>query len=98
MNNYVVGFNNDGILITEQVQASDPNQAKEIAQPKYPDLPIIFVKWLKPQGVKMDKETQLDINIVIAAMREQVGLLALDKAMLTARIEDLEKQLKEKES
>jgi hypothetical protein len=46
----------------------------------------------------MDKETQLDINIVIAAMREQVGLLALDKAMLTARIEDLEKQLKEKES
>jgi hypothetical protein len=46
----------------------------------------------------MDKETQLDINIVIAAMREQIGLLALDKAMLTARIEDLEKQLKEKES
>lgn len=46
----------------------------------------------------MDKETELDINIVIAAMREQIGLLALDKAMLTARIEDLEKQLKEKES
>jgi hypothetical protein len=48
MNNYVVGFNNDGILITEQVQASDPDQAKEIAQPKYPDLPIIFVTRLKP--------------------------------------------------
>jgi hypothetical protein len=46
----------------------------------------------------MDKETELDINIVIAAMREQIGLLALDKAMLVARIEDLEKQLKEKES
>jgi hypothetical protein len=46
----------------------------------------------------MDKETQLDINTVIGAMREQIGLLALDKAMLTARIEDLEKQLKEKES
>ena len=46
----------------------------------------------------MDKETQLDINTVIAAMREQIGLLALDKAMLAARIEDLEKQLKEKES
>lgn len=46
----------------------------------------------------MDKETQLDINTVIASMREQIGLLALDKAMLTARIEDLEKQLKEKES
>lgn len=46
----------------------------------------------------MDNNTQLDINIVIAAMREQIGLLALDKAMLTARIEDLEKQLKEKES
>jgi hypothetical protein len=45
----------------------------------------------------MDKETELDINIVIAAMREQIGLLALDKAMLVARIEDLEKQLKEKE-
>ncbi len=46
----------------------------------------------------MDKETQLDINIVIAALREQIGLLSLDKAMLTARVEDLEKQLKEKES
>lgn len=48
MNNYLVGFNDDGILITEQVQAANPDQAKKIAQPKYPDLPIIFVKWLKP--------------------------------------------------
>jgi len=44
----------------------------------------------------MDSKTELDINIVIAALREQFGLLALDKAMLTARIGDLEAELKEK--
>jgi hypothetical protein len=44
----------------------------------------------------MDSKTELDINIVIAALREQIGLLALDKAMLTARIGDLEAELKEK--
>jgi hypothetical protein len=44
----------------------------------------------------MDNNTELDINIVIAALREQIGLLALDKAMLTARIGDLEAELKEK--
>lgn len=46
----------------------------------------------------MDEKTELDINIVIAALREQIGLLSLDKAMLTARIADLESQLKAKES
>ena len=44
----------------------------------------------------MDNKTELDINVVIAALREQIGLLALDKAMLTARIGDLEAELKEK--
>jgi hypothetical protein len=44
----------------------------------------------------MDAKTELDINIVIAALREQIGLLALDKAMLTARVGDLETKLKEK--
>ena len=44
----------------------------------------------------MDNNTELDINVVIAALREQIGLLALDKAMLTARVADLEKALKEK--
>ncbi len=44
----------------------------------------------------MDSNAELDINIVIAALREQIGLLALDKAMLAARVEDLEKALKEK--
>jgi hypothetical protein len=44
----------------------------------------------------MDEKTELDINVVIAVLREQIGLLALDKAMLTARVGDLEKALKEK--
>jgi hypothetical protein len=44
----------------------------------------------------MNNNTELDINVVIAALREQIGLLALDKAMLTARIGDLEAELKEK--
>ena len=98
MNQYLVGFNDDGTLVTEKVTAIDQEQAKEIAQPLHPDLPIIFVKWLKPQGVKMDEKTELDINMVIAALREQIGLLSLDKAMLTARIADLESELKAKES
>lgn len=38
----------------------------------------------------MNKETELDINLVIASLREQIGLLALDKAMLTARLQELE--------
>ena len=38
----------------------------------------------------MKKETELDINLVIASLREQIGVLALDKAMLTARIQELE--------
>jgi hypothetical protein len=44
----------------------------------------------------MNENTELDINLVIASLREQIGLLALDKAMLTARIGDLEAKLKEK--
>jgi hypothetical protein len=45
----------------------------------------------------MDNNTQLDINMVVAALREQIGLLALDKAMLTARLTELETKLKERD-
>ena len=38
----------------------------------------------------MDNKTELNINLVIASLREQIGLLALDKAMLTARLQELE--------
>ena len=52
MNEYVVGFNNDGILVREQVTATDKEQAKAEAQPLHPDLQIIFVKWLKQGGTE----------------------------------------------
>jgi hypothetical protein len=38
----------------------------------------------------MKQTTELDINLVIASLREQIGLMALDKAMLTARLQELE--------
>ena len=38
----------------------------------------------------MNANTELDINLVIASLREQIGLLALDKAMLMARLQELE--------
>jgi hypothetical protein len=38
----------------------------------------------------MKQTTELDINLIIASLREQIGLLALDKAMLTARLQELE--------
>lgn len=44
----------------------------------------------------MDNKTEVDINAVITALKEQIGLLALDKAVLTARVGDLERELKEK--
>jgi hypothetical protein len=47
MNNYLVGFNNDGILITENVEAINTEQAKAEAQPLHPDLQIIAVKLIK---------------------------------------------------
>jgi hypothetical protein len=50
MNKYLVGFNNDGILVTETVTASDSEQAKAEAQPLHPDLQIIAVKLLKQGG------------------------------------------------
>jgi hypothetical protein len=49
MNNYLVGFNNDGILIEEPITANDKDEAKVKAQPLHPDLSIIFVKWLKQE-------------------------------------------------
>ena len=52
MNEYLVGFNDDGTLITEKVAAADIEQAKAEAQPLHPDLPIIFVKWLKQGGTE----------------------------------------------
>ena len=38
----------------------------------------------------MKENTELNINLVIASLREQIGVLALDKAMLTARVQELE--------
>lgn len=38
----------------------------------------------------MNENTELNVNLVIASLREQIGLLALDKAMLTARLQELE--------
>lgn len=38
----------------------------------------------------MKKEKELDVNLVLVALREQIGLLAIDKAILTARLEQLE--------
>ncbi len=50
MKDYLVGFNDDGTLVTEQVSAIGPDEAKAEAQPLHADLPIIFVKWLKQGG------------------------------------------------
>jgi hypothetical protein len=50
VNTYLVGFNDDGTLITETVTATDTEQAKAKAQPTHPDLQIILVKWLKQGG------------------------------------------------
>jgi hypothetical protein len=47
MNDYLVGFNDDGILVEEKVKANDKDEAKSIAQPMHPNLQIIFVKFLK---------------------------------------------------
>jgi hypothetical protein len=38
----------------------------------------------------MNEKTELNVNLIIASLREQIGLLALDKAMLTARLQELE--------
>jgi hypothetical protein len=38
----------------------------------------------------MNEQTELNINLVIASLREQIGLMALDKAMLLARLQELE--------
>jgi hypothetical protein len=38
----------------------------------------------------MNEGTELNVNLVIASLREQIGLLALDKAMLAARLAELE--------
>jgi hypothetical protein len=40
----------------------------------------------------MNEQTELNINLIIASLREQIGLLALDKAMLAARLQELETQ------
>lgn len=47
MNKYRVGFNNDGVLIVEEVEAGSVDLAKSIAQEIYPDIPIIFAKLSK---------------------------------------------------
>jgi hypothetical protein len=44
MDKYNVGFNDDGVLIVEEVEASSVDLAKSIAQEIHPDIPIIFAK------------------------------------------------------
>jgi hypothetical protein len=44
MDKYRVGFNDDGILIVEEVEAGSADLAKSIAQEIHPDIPIIFAK------------------------------------------------------
>jgi hypothetical protein len=51
MNSYLVGFNNDGILILEPITATDKDEARLKAQPLHSDLSIILVKWIKQGGV-----------------------------------------------
>jgi hypothetical protein len=46
MHSYLVGFNDDGILVKETVQATDGNNARLVAQPLHPDLQIIAIKEL----------------------------------------------------
>jgi hypothetical protein len=50
MKYYLVGFNDDGVLVTEQVSATDSDKAKIEAQSLHPDLQIIAVKLLKQGG------------------------------------------------
>jgi hypothetical protein len=52
MSNYLVGFNDDGVLIAEPVTATDAEQAKAEAQSLHPDLPIIATKLLKQGGTQ----------------------------------------------
>jgi len=51
MKQYLIGFNDDGILIKETVSAIDAETAKTEAQTLHPDLQIIAVKLLKQGGV-----------------------------------------------
>ena len=50
MNEYLVGFNDDGILIKETVSAIDAETAKTKTQTLHPDLQIIAVKLIKQGG------------------------------------------------
>jgi hypothetical protein len=50
MNSYLVGFNDDGILILEPITAKDKDEARLKAQPLHPDLSIILVKLIKQGG------------------------------------------------
>jgi hypothetical protein len=47
MSKYRVGFNDDGTLVVEEVEANDVELAKSLAQEIHPDLPIIFAKLTK---------------------------------------------------
>jgi hypothetical protein len=40
---------------------------------------------------------EIDISIVLGSMREQLGAMAQEKAVLIARVAQLEQQLKDKE-
>jgi hypothetical protein len=47
MKDYIVYYNNDGILVQEPVQAEDEVVARELGQELHPDLEIIAVKLIK---------------------------------------------------
>lgn len=42
-------------------------------------------------------EKEIDITIILASLRDQIGAMAQEKAILTARIDALEKELKGKD-
>jgi hypothetical protein len=44
-----------------------------------------------PQG---EQQGQVDLNIVLASMRDQIGLLSQEKAILYAQVLDLQEQLR----
>lgn len=41
-------------------------------------------------------ESEINITVVLASLRDQIGAMAQEKAILTARIEALEQELKGK--
>lgn len=47
----------------------------------------------KPEEAQ-NQQSQVDLNIVLASMREQIGLLSQEKAILYAQVIDLQEQVR----